>query len=311
MHAIAAPFAGSHGTEVPERPSNRARLPRSPAALVAVDTPTAFGNGGDAMRALTRQPSAMIGKISLDSAHRGFRWLSGVRRLNVRSGPSVRSPVTITLRRGRELSEVARIDEWILVDVLIARQRGWVYSPMLRPARGVLSAAQADDIAGELRWTAADGVRLRTGPGTQYRISLELPSATELRAIRRQDNWTEVELLENGIAGWIFDGLLVASKEAAAPSSDSAIRASEYPAVHRHWVVLRQRVQVKTGPDDSSDTLASLAQGTEFYAVARHGDWLQIRKLDGTPGGWLRRDAVERSDVVVSGVMSFIKLLIQ
>lgn len=214
-----------------------------------------------------------------------------------------------TLRRGRELVEVARHDGWILVDVPIAELRGWVFGQLLRTARTRTESRETTDSSGEHHRVDGTGVRLRAGPGTQFETTAQLCCETELVEVGRRADWVHVESVATGLSGWVFEGLLTSDKDSTTISANPEESVGDRPGVPQRWVVLRHVVQVKRAPESSSSTLYEVLRGKEVLAVSRKGDWLRVRQPDDAMDGWLHVDGVERADIVAAGTAEFLRQL--
>jgi hypothetical protein len=103
--------------------------------------------------------------------------------------------------------------------------------PVVAPTatRTVPGTTMASTVSVPLRVNARSGLRLRTGPGTDFDFERILPLGTLVHPIKKVDAWMQVDLQGDGVAdGFVSSAYLV---EAAAPGAAAYARRSA-DAVH-------------------------------------------------------------------------------
>lgn len=98
-------------------------------------------------------------------------------RVNVRSGPGLGYPVKTTLSKGKHVTKIGTMGSWSVVK--IQSKKYYIKSIYLKTLYKYI-------------YVAADGVNLRTGPGTNYRVRAVLPRNTRLKCTGRVGKWMKV-----------------------------------------------------------------------------------------------------------------------
>lgn len=98
-------------------------------------------------------------------------------RVNVRKGPGIRYSVITTLKKGQKVTKVGTLGSWSVVK--IQSKKYYIKSSYLKKLYKYI-------------YVAGDGVNLRSGPGTNYRVKAVLPRNTRLKCTARIGNWMKV-----------------------------------------------------------------------------------------------------------------------
>ena len=109
-----------------------------------------------------------------------------------------------------------------------------------------------------------DGVNIRAGASDKDEILWEVFKDFPLQVLQRQGTWTQIKDFE-GDTGWISSTLL-AKKQTV--------------------IVKVQIANLRSGPGQNYDPVATVKSGVVFDLIKREGDWLQLRHADGTEG-WI------------------------
>lgn len=109
-----------------------------------------------------------------------------------------------------------------------------------------------------------DGVNIRAGASDKDDVLWEVFKDFPLQILQRQGTWSQIKDFE-GDTGWISSALL--SKKQTV-------------------IVKVQIANLRSGPGQNFEPVATVKSGVVFDLVKREGDWLQLRHADGTEG-WI------------------------
>ena len=126
-------------------------------------------------------------------------------RVNVRKGPGIRYSVITTLKKGKKVTKVGTLGSWSVVK--IQSKKYYIKSSYLKKLYKYI-------------YVAGDGVNLRSGPGTNYRVSAVLPRNTRLKCTARIGNWMKVTY--NGSIAYISKPLTSIRKTTTTPGNTVA-----------------------------------------------------------------------------------------
>ncbi len=108
-----------------------------------------------------------------------------------------------------------------------------------------------------------DNVNVRTGPGTNNPVSMELFAGYPLKVLKKQGEWLRVSDFEND-SGWIHKSLVT--------KGDSVI------------INAKKSVNMRSGPSTKNSIVADIERGVVLTKISQKGKWTQVRHSSGTVG---------------------------
>lgn len=124
----------------------------------------------------------------------------------------------------------------------------------------VLSAQAAEYVS-----VVKDGVNVRTGPGTNNPVYMELFQGYPLIVLEKKGEWLKVQDFEND-TGWVFSSLV--------EKGNSAI------------VIAQSKANMRSGPGTKNNVVASIERGVVLKVIARKNKWVNVSHSSGTEG-WI------------------------
>ncbi|KRG12784.1 N-acetylmuramoyl-L-alanine amidase [Lederbergia galactosidilytica] len=121
----------------------------------------------------------------------------GATDLNVRSSPSHDAPIIGKLQKGDQI-RVFEENTFGWVKTFYGGQEAWIASQYLS------TKSNATAISGQEKQITIieDGVRVRTGPGTENSVIKHVPRNSQYTMVGNSNDWGEI-LLEDGSTGWV------------------------------------------------------------------------------------------------------------
>jgi uncharacterized protein YraI len=180
--------------------------------------------------------SSFLGEARIEAKAAGTRYV--LERVNLRTGPSTGYRSIAVLAVGTQLSFTGEV-QGRFARVSGSAGSGWVAARYIGPVSPGGSGGTGT------RYTL-DSVRLRTGPGTSWRIITNMPSGAKLSLTgRREGGFAQVSTQWG--TGWVSEQYIGTS----APSSGSAGYTND-------------RVNLRRGPGTSYGVIAALPTGTRL-----------------------------------------------
>jgi N-acetylmuramoyl-L-alanine amidase len=99
------------------------------------------------------------------------------------------------LKNGAVVRQIEKRGSWIRIQIK-GKGEAWVEE----------SSVSAGYPVGSLLRISGDAVRIRSGPGTSFRIVTELMAGAVVHRIGQRDGWYEVRT-DNGTTGWVREDL--------------------------------------------------------------------------------------------------------
>ena len=110
-----------------------------------------------------------------------------------------------------------------------------------------------------------DNANVRTGPGVNYPVTMELFQGYPLKVLKQEGEWYNVTDFEND-SGWIHNSIV--------KTNDSVI------------VDAKQSVNMRSGPSTKDSIVADVERGVVLKKLDTQGKWVKVQHSSGTVG-WI------------------------
>ncbi len=132
--------------------------------------------------------------------------------------------------------------------------------------------------------TTAD-VRVRSGPGTQYKVVAEIKSGTRVNIASSDGEWLKVVSKQGNPPGYI-------PERSARPTGEPVKRRSSF--VEGSYTATTDTL-VREGPGLHYKSVAKITKGMKVRVVDAEGDWLKVQSKRGNPPGYIEKKSAQRS----------------
>lgn len=129
----------------------------------------------------------------------------------------------------------------------------------------LLLAVSANVQASQFVTVTKDNVNVRTGPGTDNPVHMQLFNGYPLKVIEKKGSWLKVSDFEND-TGWIASSLT--------RPNDTVI------------VDAKNTINMRSNPSTKSDIVATVDRGVVLKKIGIQGDWIHVRHSSGV-SGWI------------------------
>ncbi|MGD9495160.1 MAG: SH3 domain-containing protein [Armatimonadota bacterium] len=246
-----------------------------------------------------RQLAQQAGGSSSSSSESSYppAWVSAD-TVNVRSGPGTQYQSRGQLRRGTKVYVVGGEHGWSkcrtpggygwIRDDLLERdvERGRQLAGSVTSPHAVSSSA----VASAKAYVNGDGVRLRSGPGTNYNVKASLVAGQVLYVTERRGEWLNCQV-HGGQDGWVHSSLV--KFESGSGSGSATASAGSTPSTKGY--VNGSTVHLRAGPSLNERIKARVVRGQTLYITQRQGDWYHAR-VHGGEEGWIHASLVKFED---------------
>ena len=110
-----------------------------------------------------------------------------------------------------------------------------------------------------------DNVNVRSGPGTEFPVAMELFQGYPLKVLDKKGDWLKITDFEND-KGWIFSALVV-------PGNTVIVNG-------------KKSINMRSKPNTSASIVASVDRGVVLTKVSTQGKWVKVKHSQGTIG-WI------------------------
>ena len=190
--------------------------------------------------------------------------------INIRGGPGLSYPLVKTAKRGEKYSIVKEKGDWIEIQ-LSSGKTGWIVNWLVTKENESKAATAASSAESKNTMAKAntDQLRVRSGPGTSFRIVGLLNKGQEVTILDQNENWYKITFSFG--EGWVVRDFLEIktvkqeSEKTPAPSNSKGI-----------GVVDGDTVNVRQEPSATSPIIGKLTKGTSVTIYSKQNNWLEI-----------------------------------
>ena len=140
--------------------------------------------------------------------------------------------------------------------------------------------------AAEQTWpyVTTDNVKVRSGPGTQYRVVAEIKSGTKVNVAASDRGWLKVISKQGNPPGYI-------PEQSAQATGEPVKRRTSF--VEGAYTATTD-TPVREGPGLHYKSVAKITKGMKVHVVDAEGDWLKVQSKHGNPPGYIEKRSAER-----------------
>ena len=135
-------------------------------------------------------------------------------------------------------------------------------------------------------YVTVEDVKVRSGPGTRYKIIAEIKANTRVNVAGQEGGWLKVVSRHGRPPGYIDDRFAKPMEPGASKGDDR--NAGTYRTI--------EDISVREGPGIHYKAVARINKDTLVTVVGAAGDWLKVQSRRGNPPGYIDRRYVERAD---------------
>lgn len=129
-------------------------------------------------------------------------------------------------------------------------------------------------------YVTTEDVKVRSGPGTRYKVIAEIRSNTKVNVAGREGGWLRIVSRQGRPPGYI-------DQRFAKPMAPEAER-------DRGAYKTTADISVREGPGLHYKAVAQIPKDTRVAVVGTEGDWLRVESKRGNPPGYIDRRYAER-----------------
>lgn len=127
-------------------------------------------------------------------------------------------------------------------------------------------------------------VKVRSGPGTRYKIIADIKSGTKVNVAAHENGWLKVVSRQGRPPGYIDERFARPMKAESQSGPKSRVQGTYTTTAD---VIVRER------PGPHYKAVAKIKKGIEVNVVGSEGDWLKIQSKHGRPPGYIEKGYAE------------------
>lgn len=150
--------------------------------------------------------------------------------------------------------------------------------PACKRSQEKTSANDLPDLNTQTRtYVTTESTKVRTGPGTQFRVIGEIPTNAKVQVVGRDGEWVLIVSKKGNAPGYVDIG-------AVTPSTGEE---KETATVTEGKYEVLADTQVRSGPGLQYPVVANIPKGIKINVTNEEKGWLRVESKQGNPPGYV------------------------
>lgn len=199
--------------------------------------------------------------------------------VNVRNGPSLSYQLVKQVKKGEKFTIIKEKGDWIQIK-LSASKSGWVADWVVTKSTNGTSTTKSSNSKSKTAEANTSQLRVRTGPGTSFRIIGYLNKGQVVNILDENENW--VQIAAGFGNGWVTrDYLDFRHTPTKEESNTKSIGAG----------IVTDTLNIRNEPSPSGRVIGKLTKGTSITIYSKKNTWLEIKYSN--QRAWVSSDFVQ------------------
>jgi N-acetylmuramoyl-L-alanine amidase len=200
--------------------------------------------------------------------------------LNVRTSPTVQSPVKGVLNKGDHVEVTGSVSGWY--EIQFGSDKAWVndaYIEFSSSSNEEEPAASSTDLIGII---TVHGLNVRDETSLNGRVVGKVSKGEKYSILKEENNWYQIKL-SNGEKGWVAGWYVQKTVTASAHESESSLE-------NENITILYNGTNIRSDANAQASVIDRASSGDSFPVMSKNGDWYEIQLEDGSAGfiaGWV------------------------
>lgn len=207
--------------------------------------------------------------------------------LNVRTGPGLSYASLGMAARDETYTILDQEGDWYQID-FESGQKGWVanWLVVMETENKQEKEKQVNSGSEKTVTINADGLRVRGGPSTDYRVVGVVSKGKEYKIVSTDQDWFNITTEYGNV--WVHKDFVQVNGQTQEASSSSN---EEKKTVIKQGVITGNSLNVRTSPDTNSKVIGKLNSGTSVDILSQENDWTEI-SFQGT-NAWISSQYIQ------------------
>lgn len=202
--------------------------------------------------------------------------------VNIRSGPSLSYQLVKQVNKGEKYSIIKEKGDWIEIQ-LSAAKTGWVANWVVTRSSSGSTASKSSNSKKITAQANTDQLRVRSGPGTSFRIIGSLNKGQAVSILEENENWLKISAAIG--EGWVAREYI----DSKTSNSNNSIEENNNKSIGSG--IVTDTLNIRKEPSSTGSVIGKLSKGTSITVFSKKNNWLEI-KYSGQRA-WVSSDFVQ------------------
>lgn len=189
--------------------------------------------------------------------------------VNIRSGPSLSYQLVKQVKKGEKYSIIKEKGDWIQIQ-LSAVKTGWVANWVVTRSSSGSTASKSSNSKKITAQANTDQLRVRSGPGTSFRIIGSLNKGQAVSILEENENWLKISAAIG--EGWVAREYI----DSKTSNSNNSIK-EENNSKSIGSGIVTDTLNIRKEPSSTGSVIGKLSKGTSITVFSKKNNWLEIK----------------------------------
>jgi N-acetylmuramoyl-L-alanine amidase len=205
--------------------------------------------------------------------------------VNIRSGPGLSYKLVKQVKKGEKFIFKKEQGDWIEIELSIGKT-GWVADWLVTKTGGESTTTFGTSMKATAK-ANTDQLRVRSGPGTNFRIIGNLTKGQAITVLAENENWLKIEASFG--EGWVSRQYVDMKS-----TTKTTTTKTDPNSIANETAMVTALLNVRDKPSASSTVVGKVASGTSVKIFSKQNNWLEI-EFNGQKA-WVSADYVQTGE---------------
>lgn len=208
--------------------------------------------------------------------------------VNIRSGPSLSYQLVKQGKKGEKFTIIKEKGDWIQIQ-LSAAKTGWVANWVVTKSSNGTTTTSTTNSKKMSAEANTDQLRVRSGPGTSFRIIGYLNKGQAVSVLDENENWLKISATFG--EGWVAREFIDTKNNNNNNNNDSK---EEDNNKSIGTGIVTETLNIRNEPSTTGTLIGKLTKGTSITIYSKKNNWLEINYSN--QRAWVSSDYVQIGD---------------
>ncbi|MFP7297512.1 SH3 domain-containing protein [Neobacillus niacini] len=187
--------------------------------------------------------------------------------VNIRNGPGLSYQLVKQVKKGEKFTVLKEKGDWIQIQ-LSAAKTGWVANWVVTKSSNGTTTTSSGNSKGRSAEANTNQLRVRSGPGTSFRIISSLNKGQIVSVVDENENWLKISASFG--EGWVAREYMDLKSNSTNSKDDNTNKSIDKG-------IVTDTLNIRKEPSTKGSIIGKLAKGTTVSIYSKKNNWLEIK----------------------------------
>jgi N-acetylmuramoyl-L-alanine amidase len=204
--------------------------------------------------------------------------------VNIRNGPGLSYQLVKQVKKGEKFTIIKEKDDWIQIQLSTAKT-GWVANWVVTKSPNGTTTSSSSNSKNMSATANTNQLRVRSGPGTSFRITGYLNKGQAVSVLDENENWLKISASFG--EGWVAREFMDLKSNSTNSKEDN--NNNNNKSIDKG--IVTDTLNIRDEPSTKGSIIGKLSKGTTVSIYSKKNNWLEIKYSD--QSAWVSSEFVQ------------------